>query len=346
MRAPEVKEVIKDSIDHPHDFPAIFLWGGPGIGKSSVCKQAAIDKGVDFIDIRALLLDPTDLRGIPIPEDGKAKWLAPSFLPTEGRGLIMFDELVLAPPIVSNSILQLVLDRMIGEYVLPDGWCIVAASNRETEAIGVYRLSPPLANRFVHVSFDILDESGHSFVSDAGICNPDWITWAVKNDVHPAVMGLLSKFRPELIYKFDANHKAFPTPRSWEFVSKIMKNSASRKLKFELIKGCVGEGAARELAGYMELWDKLPDLDAILDGKDIIPDSIDVTYATIVGLVSRASKPKDYNRLLDYALELQRDFGVYFIKLLFAKDEQKTWNAPNWKKVSDILVVEEKIITA
>lgn len=339
MKASDVKGVIKDAIDNPEDFPAIFLWGGPGIGKSSVVRQAAEEKGVDFIDIRALLLDPTDLRGIPIPEDGKAKWLSPAFLPTkeDSRGVMLFDELLLSPPTVSNAILQLVLDRKLGEYKLPDGWYIVAASNRETEAIGVYKLSPPLANRFVHIDF-----GGNPFPDADDL--QEWVNWAIANDITPEIIAFISKYRPELLYKFDPNRKAFPTPRSYEFSSKIMRNAASEDLRFELIKGCIGEGAAIELRAYMNIWAKLPDLQAILKGEDIIPDSIDVMYATVVGLVSKSNKQEHYNRLLNYALKLQREFSVYLIKLLFAKNKEKVVNAQNWKEVADTLVTDEKIL--
>lgn len=330
MNASEVKGVIMDAIDHPMDFPPIFLWGGPGIGKSSVCKQAAEEKKVDFIDIRALLLDPTDLRGIPIPEDGKAKWLAPSFLPAKGKGILMFDELVLAPPTVTNACLQLVLDRKLAEYKLPDEWFIIAASNRETEAIGVYRLSPPLANRFVHVDFDV-DTS-------------EWVNWAVTNDIYPPIIAFLSKFRPNLLYKFDSNRKAFPSPRSYEFCSKIFKNTASENLKYELIRGCIGEGATVELRAYMDTWNKIPDLNDILKGKDIIPESIDIMYATVVGLVAMAKKQEHYNRLIEYALKLNREFSVYLLKLLYVKDGTKLKVSANWKKAADTLLVEEKIL--
>jgi len=356
VKASEIKSVIEEAIDNPKDFPAIFLWGGPGIGKSSVCRQAAEEKGVGFIDIRALLLDPTDLRGVPVPVvivDGKkipinvlhiddflkmtelagiTEWFTSGILPIdpECRVLIIFDELLLAPPLVTNSILQLVLDRKLGDYCLPDGACIVAASNRETEAVGVYRLSPPLANRFIHIDFEVDLE--------------EWVRWAVANNIAPEIIAFLAKYRPELLYKFDQNRKAFPTPRSYEFCSRIMKNTTPEDLRYELIKGCIGEGVAVELRAYMDIWAKLPDLDKIMKGENIIPDSIDIMYATVMGLISRAKKQEHYNRLIDYALELQREFSVYLLKLLYAKDKQKLVTSPNWKKVGDTLVVEEKIL--
>jgi len=228
MKASEVKEVARQAIKNPKDSVPIFCWGGPGIGKSSVVRQAAEEEGVDCIDIRLVLLDPSDLRGLPVPDDGKAKWLPPSFLPHgDWRGVIFLDELNVAPPLVQNTALQLVLDRRLGEYVLPDGATIIAAGNREMEAF-VHRMSPPLLNRFLHLDFEV--------------DNDEWAKWAVQNDIAPQVIGLLTRFRPELIYKFEPQKKSYPTPRSWEFASKILKNGIPEELKFELVTGCVGEG--------------------------------------------------------------------------------------------------------
>ena len=106
-----------------------FLWGAPGIGKSSIVKQIADEKGLDFIDLRLALMDPTDLKGIPFydKETHTALWAPPAFLPREGEGILFLDELNSAAPAVQSSAYQLILDRRIGEYELPDGWAIVAA---------------------------------------------------------------------------------------------------------------------------------------------------------------------------------------------------------------------------
>jgi hypothetical protein len=333
MKANEIKTVIQEAIRKPLEMPSLYIWGGPGIGKSSVVKQAAQEEGVDCLDIRLVLLDATDLRGIPVPENGKAKWLAPSFLPTDSlsRGVAFLDELNCAAPLVQASGLQLVLDRRIGEYTLPDGWCIVAAGNREMEAF-VHRMSPPLSNRFVHLDFDIDSET--------------WATWAIQNNVAPQIIGLLTKFRPELIYKFSPEKKAWPSPRSWAFASKILKNGLSEDLKFELIKGCVGEGAAIELRAYQEIWSKLPDLDAIIEGKDsTIPKGVDLIYACCVGLVSKASKPSYYNHLLEYALKLEREYSVFLVKMLYAKNKEAVVKSQKWAEFAKILVVNDRILS-
>jgi len=332
MKIDQIKEVVRQSIREPRDSVSLFLWGGPGIGKSSVVRQAAEEEGVDCIDIRLVLLDPSDLRGLPVPSDGYAKWLPPAFLPQDKdwRGVIFLDELNVAPPLVQNTALQLVLDRRLGEYVLPDGATIIAAGNREMEAF-VHRMSPPLLNRFTHI--------------EAEIDNEVWAKWAVQNEITPQIIGLLTKFRPELIYKFEPQKKSYPTPRSWEFASKIIKNGIPEELKFELVTGCVGEGATIELRSYMEIWSQLPDLDAIIEGKDdTIPAGVDLIYACCVGLVSKASKPSHYNRLLEYALKLEREYSVFLVKMLYQKNKEAVVRSQNWSDFAKTLVVEDKIL--
>lgn len=334
MRIDEVKQVVRQSIKDPKNSVSLFLWGGPGIGKSSIVRQVAEEEGVGCIDIRLVLLDPSDLRGIPVPEDGKAKWLPPTFLPQDRdwRGVIFLDELNVSPPLVQNSGLSLVLDRRVGEYVLPDGAAIIAAGNREMEAF-VHRMSPPLLNRFIHIEVEV--------------DNDVWAQWAIQNNIAPQIIGLLTKFRPELLYRFSPQLKSYPTPRSWEFASKILQNGISSDgLKFELIKGCVGEGAAIELRAYMEVWSQLPSLSDILEGKDnTIPKGVDLIYACCVGLVSKANKPAHYNRLLEYALKLEREYSVFLVRLMYNKDKENVVRSSNWSQFAKTLVVEDKILS-
>ena len=112
----------------------VFIWGSPGTGKSSVVNQLATELGIALRDIRALLLDPVDLRGLPfVGKDGRSQWATPDFLPQDGEGILFLDELNAAPAMVQASCYQLVLDRRLGEYTLPEGWAIVAAGNRDSE---------------------------------------------------------------------------------------------------------------------------------------------------------------------------------------------------------------------
>jgi hypothetical protein len=338
MKASELKEVIRLRIHHPRDYPPLFIWGGPGIGKTSITYQTAAEEGVRTIQTPpAVVTDPTDWRGIPIPKDGQAVWLPPKFLPSPDttEPVVMFlDEINVAPPLVQNTLLQLLIPPYrLGDYTLPKTCSVFAAGNREMEAF-VYRMSPPLLNRFEHV--------------DLEVDNEEWSHWAVQNDVVPQVIGLVTKFRPELLYKFEPQKKAYPTPRTWEFVSKILKNGTNlpEHIKWEEIRGCVGEGASIELRAYQEIWTKLPDLDLIIEGKDsTIPQGVDLIYACCVGLVSKASKPSHFNHLLEYALKLEREYSVFLVKMLYAKNKESVTKSQKWTEFAKVLVVEDRIFS-
>jgi MoxR-like ATPase len=139
VKPSRVKAVLAKLIQTPW---AVFIWGPPGAGKSSLVREVANDAGLPVIDVRATLLDPTDIRGIPAVQNGQAVWYPPSFLPTEDQsaGLLFLDELTTAPPLVQASLYQLTLDRRVGEYRLPDGWFIVAAGNRAQDSSIVHRM--------------------------------------------------------------------------------------------------------------------------------------------------------------------------------------------------------------
>src|SRR5262249_34928627 len=179
----------------------VYLWGPPGVGKSSVVRQAAQKASLDVLDIHAVLLDPVDLRGLPRIEQDSALWCPPAFLPNDGAGVLFLDELAQAPPRVQAACLQLGLDRRVGEYLLPNGWSVIAASNRQEDRAGAHRLISPLLNRFVHL--------------DLEVSHDDWQDWAVQAGIAPEVRSFL-RYRPALLFAFDpsTNHRSLPTPRS------------------------------------------------------------------------------------------------------------------------------------
>ena len=118
MKPSDISEALDGLIDARQ---SVFIWGGPGVGKSGVVRQFAERRSLPLRDVRALLLDPVDLRGLPYLSEGRSKWATPDFLPQDGAGVLFLDELNAAPPMVQASCYQLVLDRKLGEYVLPDG---------------------------------------------------------------------------------------------------------------------------------------------------------------------------------------------------------------------------------
>lgn len=284
-----------------------FLWGAPGIGKSSIIKQIARDNGIECIDLRLSLMDPTDLKGIPFyeRESHSALWAPPSFLPREGRGILFLDELNSAAPAVQASAYQLILDRKVGEYTLPDGWAIVAAGNREGDRGVVYRLPSPLANRFVHIEMEVNAT--------------DWRDWALGRGIDERVVAYIG-FKNSALFGFDPlkNERSFATPRSWEAVHTILKSSLSKTLWLEAISGAVGEAAAVDFLGFCQVMDKLPDVDAILGGEEAdVSEDLSTLYALASALVSRILiSPSDeaVSNVLRYSLKLKNEFAVMIVQ--------------------------------
>jgi len=281
----------------------VYLWGSPGVGKSSLVKQAASSLGLGLVDVRATLLDPVDLRGLPRLDGDQAVWCPPAFLPRAGNGVLFLDELAQAAPLVQAACLQLTLDRRVGEYELPDGWSVVAASNRSEDRAGTHRLISPLLNRFVHLDLQVSSE--------------DWQAWAVINGIVPEVRAFLN-YRPALLSQFDvtSNPRAFPTPRSWQFVSDVISRTPN-ELLHPVAAGCVGEGPAAEFLGFLRLYRELPDLDQVLAKPDTspVPREPAILYALVGALVERCrSTTTSLGNFVSYAMRLPDEFTLLALR--------------------------------
>lgn len=284
-----------------------FLWGAPGIGKSSIIKQIADEKGIGFIDLRLALMDPTDLKGIPFydRESHSALWAPPAFLPREGEGILFLDELNSAAPSVQASAYQLILDRKVGEYELPDGWAIVAAGNREGDRGVTYRMPAPLANRFVHFEMEVHVE--------------DWRLWAYKKGIDERVISYIT-YKKEDLFTFDAKNdvKSFATPRSWEYVNKVLKSGISDELLLDSVSGAVGKETAVGFLAFCKVMNRLPNIEDILENaKGEYSDEVDVLYALSTGLVGaylRESSDERLENLLKYTMELKSEFAVMIVQ--------------------------------
>ena len=279
----------------------VFIWGGPGIGKSAVVHQLATILKIALQDVRALLLDPVDLRGLPfLGPDGRSKWAAPEFLPRDGSGILFLDELNAAPGMVQASCYQLVLDRKLGEYTLPDGWVIIAAGNRDSDRAVTTRMPTPLRNRFVHLEFEV----------DA----QEWSEWAIQAGARPEVIAFL-RFRPELLSAFDRDANAFPSPRSWEFVSRILDSAPNQSIEHELFAGAVGAGAATEFSAFLRMFRELPNIDAILMNplQEPVPENAAAQYA-VASALARCASDNNFDRLCLYLDRMPTEFSVLCVR--------------------------------
>jgi AAA domain (dynein-related subfamily) len=256
----------------------VFLWGPPGIGKSDIVKQIGEDAGREVIDVRLALWEPTDIKGIPYynADQGKMVWAPPAELPTdpESTALIFLDELNSAPPAVQAAAYQLILNRRVGTYKLPDGVDIVAAGNREGDRGVTYRMPAPLANRFVHLEMKVDFD--------------DFQDWATLNKVHPDVVGYVG-FAKQDLYDFDPKSpsKSFATPRSWVFVSDLLSDEdVDNDTLATLVAGAVGDGLANKFMAHRKIAGKLPKAEDILDGKvkDLQIKEVSAMYSLTVSL--------------------------------------------------------------
>ena len=240
----------------------LFLWGPPGIGKSELVEGIANELGGLMIDLRLGQMEPTDIRGIPFynKDIGKMDWAPPVELPDEDTAaqypivVLFLDELNSAAPSVQSAAYQLILNRRIGKYRLPDNVVMVAAGNRESDKGVTYRMPTPLANRFIHQEMKV------DFAS--------WQEWAVNNRIHKDVVGYLS-FAKQDLYDFDAKSasRAFATPRSWTFVSQLLDENSDDDTTMNLIAGTVGEGLAVKFMAHKKVAGRMPNPADILSGK-------------------------------------------------------------------------------
>jgi MoxR-like ATPase len=295
----------------------LMLWGPPGVGKSALVAQVAQRHGVPMVDVRLSQMEPSDLRGIPFRVGDLVQWAVPAMLPDAerhgARGVLFLDEITSAAPAVSAAAYQLILDRRLGEYRIPDGWAIFAAGNRQGDRGVTYAMPAPLANRFAHFEVDVDLE--------------DWVRWAWANGIDERLIGFL-RFKPELLFDFDpartlAGEMAFPSPRSWEFAHRALRKfDADPDLLAGALAGCVGSAAGAECAAYLSALDRLPDLDAICDGHAAdVPGDLDLQYAVAAALVGRALRakgradaPRVWGNILDYAERMPtREIGVMLV---------------------------------
>lgn len=275
---------------------SVMIWGPPGVGKSSIVTQVAEQHEMQLTDVRLSQLAPTDLRGLPVAENGIARWFPPEFLPQNGRGILFLDELNMAAPAVQGVAQQLVLDRKVGSYTVPDGWLIWSAGNRREDRASVFEMPAPLANRFLH------------FELEANLAN--FREYALRQNINEQILAFLA-FRPELLHKLDPQQPAWPSPRTWEMANRLLELGLP-------IGSAVGEGAQVEFETFIKVYANLPDTESILSGKGgrfPLPKNPGSRYALTTGLARRVQNPENaVNAAAWLFKKASTEWGQLFLK--------------------------------
>lgn len=299
--------------------PSVMLWGPPGVGKSQAVRQIAKEieqntgKVVKVTDVRLLLFNPIDLRGIPTANADKtlAIWLKPQIFQMDTSddiiNILFLDEISAAPQSVQAAAYQITLDRVVGEHKLPENCIVIAAGNRTTDKSVAFKMPKALANRLMHIEIE------GNFSS--------WKQWAISSGINDKVVGFLS-FRQGYLMGFDSGSDdlAFPTPRAWEMVSNVL-NGIDDDIDnmYSLIAGLVGTGTAVEFRTWAKVYKDLPSVEDVFDGKmPQMPQNTDALYALTASMTAYARMHKDETvriaNSIRYADKMPPDFSAVLLK--------------------------------
>ncbi len=324
LKPSEFKSALRDIVKSGR---APFVWGPPGIGKSQIAKQVSNELGFDaFQDVRLSQMEPTDIRGIPMPtKDSKGrdvvKWSRPDFFDpdtVEGdkhstgkdqngeayrKAFYLFDEMNSAPQSIQAAAYQIVLDKQLGPHKMGPRDFVMAAGNRDTDKGSTFKMPTPLLNRFIHL------ELAPDF--------DDWQEHALGAMFDPNVVGYLT-FAKQDMFQFDPSSasRGYPTPRSWEMVSDLLKAgpTSGEGILTSMVAGAVSDGVAVKFMEYRRKAKDLPNPSDILSGKITKLERQDVSLMYTL------------TTSLCYELKTQND------KAQAAKDRELT---KQWHKASD-----------
>lgn len=351
------KELKQDVMVAYETKTPLMVWGAVGIGKSETIRQVASDIAKSFelevsenaneegkfgfLDVRISQLEPSDLRGLPIQdtETATTKWLFPNWLPKnkDSKGILFFDELNLSPPSIQAVAYQLILDRRIGDYVLPDGWVIISAGNRSEDKCHVFEMSSALCNRFIHTELNVPSVE-------------EWTNWASTNDIDGRVIAFLN-FKQNSLYMADSKlkQKSFPTPRSWTFCSRLIKGRKYNKDVERLVSSAVGDGTSKEFIGFLRLQTKI-DLDSILKEPKQVKNikEVDLKYVLIGTLSEKYKADKNlFEKIIPLCDYLEAEFSILLLRFMRGVNETHFMNKiTDSKKGEELLTKYAELLAA
>lgn len=298
-RAKEIlKQVMLHGLETGERIP-VMLWGPAGVGKSDIVFEATAELPDEYkvTDLRLSSLNPVDVRGMPYRVEDGVRFARPFYFPesNERRNLFL-DEINTAPPATQVTAYEIARNYSVGGNPFPQHTLVTMAGNRAKDRGATYSMPKPLENRLLHL--------------DVMYSVPSWLKWASKNDVHPDVMAFI-QFRPDLIGSDKPSESsAFPTPRSWSYLSSLMKTSekTGHGTPSEFAYGLIGSGAATEFEAFVKLKESLPDVNGILENgnSDWTSNKKDIQFAYTAALSSGIKRDSANHRVVNFAKEFNK----------------------------------------
>ena len=291
-----------------------FIQSSPGMGKSSIVKEIASEYGLKLIDCRLSSMEPTDLNGLPWFNEGKAEFQPFSFFPLEhspipegySGWLLFLDEFNSASRAVQAAAYRLVLDREVGMHKLHSHCFVVAAGNKLTDNAIVSRLSTAMLSRVVHLNMEVSFE--------------DWRdNFALSNEIDERVISYLSMY-PDKLMCFDPEKEdeTFPSPRTWEFVSKLIKanNGIVNNDSVGLLAGAITTEQAYAFIQFCKVYENLITVQDIEKNPDIEPPEDTATqWAVITHCILNTTK-SNYKTIFKFVEKVPATLKVVYYKSL------------------------------
>lgn len=233
----------------------VFIWGPPGIGKSSIIQQFADSLGLPCVSLLGSQLAPEDIMGVPQIKDGVSRFCPPAMIARTEPYCLFLDELNACSHEVQKSFYSLIHERRVGEYHLPKGSIVIGAGNRAQDSAIVKPMSSALLNRLVHVHL----RTSHR----------DWLDWAANNGVHELVIRYIQNRPDHLSSDAPKHEEPFSTPRSWHMLSDALHEygtGINDKALDVVTYGCLSPHHASQFKGFVKQLRSKYALSAIIKG--------------------------------------------------------------------------------